>query len=235
MIAANNVTPGIYRGMPDTEYRAIPAVSKSDLDAWAIGREIDPHVAEFGTAFHTAILEPDLIDATINALPPGGKRADAPQDGRIVLTNSDYKKLLGMVASVKEHPELSQLREMAHADRSRCELVLVWIDEETGLLCKAKADQVTDLWLYDWKTTGSDMDGFSKSVGAFFYHVQAAHYLSGAKACGLEVQGFRFACVCKRADKGHPCWLYEMDESWLLAGMRTLRVMLNLYARYGKE
>ena len=239
MIAAakTKVEPGIYRSMPDHEYRAIDALSNSDLMAWAKGGDsgIDPRNAIFGTAFHAIVLEPEVARAKLVCLEPKQKRSsyDGPEDN-LVLTNSDYKKLMGCYQSVQEHDKLSKLMELARADRDKCEVVAVWQDE-TGLMCKAKIDQHTDSHLYDWKTTNSDPDSFGRSIGAFMYHVQAAHYMIGAKHCGIEVESFRFACASKRADKGHVCWLQEIDPDLMLAGIRTRSLFLNLYARYGQE
>jgi len=235
----SQVEPGVYRSMPDADYRAIDALSNSDLMAWAKGEganTIDPRNAVFGTAFHAIVLEPDVASAKLVGLEPKQKRKDydGPEDA-LVLTNSDYKKLMGCYDSVKEHPQLGKLMEMARADRDRCELVVVWIDELTGIKCKAKIDQVTDNYVWDWKTTNSDPDGFGYSIGAFMYHVQAAHYLIGAKACSLGPEKFRFACASKRADKGHVCWVQDVDTSLMCAGFKTREILMSLYAQHGKE
>jgi len=234
-----NREPGVYRQMKDPDYRAIDALSNSDLMAWAKGEgvnTIDPRNAVFGTAFHAIVLEPDVASAKLVGLEPKQKRKDydGPEDA-LVLTNSDYKKLMGCYDSVKEHPQLGKLMEMARADRDRCELVVVWIDELTGIKCKAKIDQVTDNYVWDWKTTNSDPDGFGYSIGAFMYHVQAAHYLIGAKACSLGPEKFRFACASKRADKGHVCWVQDVDTSLMCAGFKTREILMSLYAQHGKE
>ena len=238
MIAAakTKVEPGIYRSMPDHEYRAIDALSNSDLVEWARGegaRKIDPRAATFGSAFHMIVLEPEIAASKIVGLEPKQKRSsyEGPDDA-LVLTNSDYAKLMGCYQSVKTHPQLGELMKLARADRDRCELAVVWRDEQTGLLLKAKLDQHTDNWLWDWKTTNSCPDSFARSVGAFGYAMQAAGYLDGAKQSGIDVKGFRFACCSKRADKGHVCWVHELDEPWLVAGIQERRRLLTLYKRY---
>lgn len=234
--ATIKIEPGIYRNVPDAEYRQMDALSNSDLVAWVKPRDIDPKTAEFGSAFHAAVLEPEVAREKIVALEPRQKRSDyGVTDDKWVMTNSDYRKLVGMVDAVKQHPTLGKLLEMARAQREQCEVVAVWRDPEFDVLCKAKLDFHTDDWLYDWKTTGSDPDSFAQSVGAFAYHLQAAHYLAGARACGLEVKGFRFACACKRPDKGHVCWLYELEESWMVAGLQERRRLMTLYTRYANQ
>lgn len=232
--------PGIYPNMPDAEYRAIKALSNSDLVKWAEGGDssIDPKVAALGSAFHAAILEPDVAREKIIPLEPKQQWKSHPlagSDEAWVLTRSNYDMLVRMVESVKQHPELSQLREMAIANRDRCEVVLVWDDPDTGILCKAKVDQYTDRAIYDWKSTNSDPDSFGDSIGKYMYHMQAAHYLAGAAACGLPSEVFRFVCASKRADKGHVCWLQDISTPMLTAGQRTFNMLKTLYAQYGQE
>lgn len=227
---------GLYHAMPDAEYRALDALSNSDLMAWAKGdeaRQIDPRAAVFGTAFHAVVLEPDVAKSKLVCLEPRQKR-NSYEGGEdmLVLTNSDYQKLMGCYKSVQEHDTLSKLMELARSNRDRCEIVAVWRDDLTGIMCKAKIDQVTDKAVYDWKTTQGDPDTFGKSISAFGYHVQAAHYLTGARAAGLPGEEFRFACASKRADKGHVCWMQGIDEDMLTAGFKTREMLMKLYSRY---
>ena len=245
MIAAakTQVEPGVYRQMPDAEYRAIDALSNSDLVAWAKGEQdkgIDPRNAIFGTAFHGIVLEPEVAKQKLVCLEPKQKRAsyDGPDD-MWVLTNSEYAKLMGCyhtvsgnkAAGIEPHPQLGPLMKLARSSRGNCEVVVVWIDERSGIKCKAKIDQITDNAVYDWKTTNSEPDSFSYSIGAFMYFVQAAHYLIGAKMCGVEVENFRFACVSKRKDKGHVGWIQEVSPDLMSAGIKTREILLGLYAK----
>ena len=237
MIAAakTQVEPGIYRSMPDAEYRAIDALSNSDLVAWAKGeqdKEPDAKALILGTAFHAKVLEPDVAERKIVILKERQTRKsyDGP-DGMWVLNNSQGKTLDACYESATKHPQLSKLVGLAQADRSRCEVVVVWIDERSGIKCKAKIDQITDNAVYDWKTTNSEPDSFSYSIGAFMYFVQAAHYLIGAKMCGVEVENFRFACVSKRKDKGHVGWIQEVSPDLMSAGIKTREILLGLYAK----
>lgn len=232
------MTPGIYPNMKDSDYRAIDAVSNSDLTAWANGRTIDPKVANWGSAMHAAILEPEVARQKVVGLEPGEKRASHPladSEDAWVLTNSEYRALVGTIDSIKQHPLLAKLRDMAVADRSRCEVVLIARDDETGLLLKGKVDQYTDKSLVDWKSTSSDPEGFEYGVGKYLYNMQAAFYMELAQLCGMEREQYLLACACKRPDKQHVCWLHKVDGPMLTAGYATRRILLNLYARHGQE
>ena len=237
MIAAakTKVEPGIYRSMPDHEYRAIDALSNSDLMAWAKGgdSDIDPKHADFGSSFHAIIGEPDVAASKIVALEPRQKRKDYAESGKWVMTASDYRKLQGCYQSFKDHPACGKLMEAARDNRENCELSLVWRDEATGVLCKARLDYVSDNAVYDIKTSSADPDTFAKSIAAYGYACQAAHYLAGAAACGLPARAFRFAVACKRPDKGHPCWIHELDEVTALMGQVERGRLVSLYQRFG--
>lgn len=241
MIAAakTKATPGVFHAMPDAEYRALDALSNSDLMAWAKGEamgKIDERNARIGTAVHAKILEPEVAKAKIVGLAPKQKRAsyEGPDDVW-VFSYSEHQTVEGCYESALSHPDYSQIIKHAHANRNMCELAVVWECPHTGILRKALLDLHTDAWLYDIKTTQSDMDDFEKSIIKFFYHIQAATYLQASRAAGLELKGFRFAPICKRKDMGFPCWIQEIDESLLRAGWKDNELLMNLYARYGQE
>ena len=241
MIAAakTQVEPGVYRQMPDAEYRAIDALSNSDLVAWAKGEQdkgIDPRNALLGTSAHGIILEPDVALQKIVCLEPKQKRSsyEGPE-GMWVHTHSEYATLMGCYQSAKAHPAFSQIIAHARANRDMCELVVVFPCPHTGILRKSKLDMHTAKWLYDIKTTNSDPDSFKYSIVKFAYQVQAATYLQAAEYAGLGVEGFRFACMSKRKDKGNPCWIEDISDVLVIAGRQENERLMNLYSRYGAK
>ncbi|MDB4261667.1 PD-(D/E)XK nuclease-like domain-containing protein [bacterium] len=231
------MNPGLYKSMEDSEYRAIDALSNSDLMAWAKGEgagKINPRAALLGTGLHAKILEPDVAAAKIVGLEPKQRRSSYEGgEGMWVYTNSEYATLMGCYASAKQHPEMSQIITYAGGHRDHCELVVVWACPHTGVLRKAKLDMHTDEWLYDIKSTRSDHDSFKYSIVNFAYNVQGATYLQAAKHAGLELNGFRFACISKRDDMGYPCWIEQLDEMLAIAGAKENERLMTLYARYG--
>lgn len=242
MIAAakTKVEPGIYRSMPDHEYRAIDALSNSDLMAWAKGDDadsIDQQVADLGSAFHAIIGEPEVAAQKIVRLEPKQRWKDHQQEGMWVITYSKYETLHGCYKSFMDHPECGKVAEYARENRDKCEVVIVWVDERTGLLCKMKLDLHTDDWLYDHKTTQKGPDDFIRAVASYGYDCQAAHYLAGAMSAGLRPKGMRFTCASKRKDWGYPCWITEISDEknieWLIAGQKQRERLMGLYAKFG--
>ena len=235
--------PGVYRQVPDERYRRIKAISKSDLDKWAGGDSPDPRVALVGHVFHAAILEPEIARERVVVCPHRRNskawaefEAEHHKDGGWVLTKGEFEQVKGCVDGVKGHSLIADVRKAAMADRDKTEIVVVWEDEKTGLLCKAKIDQETSKCIIDWKSTGMfDSDGSPLAMARYGYGAQAAHYSAGwLAATGIELP-MRFIFASKRADKGNPCWVYTPTEAELAAGRRSLDQLLHLYAKYATQ
>lgn len=236
------MTPGIYTDMADEDYRAIKAVSKSDLDRWALGDStINERAALIGTAFDAALLEPELASHKIVVCEHrrnsnAWKEVEEASGGAWVLARHEYNTIVGMRQSVMEHPDVSRWAQLARDSRDDCQFVALAECPDTGLLLKMKGDFKTPRWLYDLKTTSSGPDSFSMSASKFGYGVQAYLYLHIMELLGIDYEGrFRWVCCCKRKDWGYPCWIQDVTEEQLASGQRTARMLLNLYARYGAK
>ncbi|MEM6260735.1 MAG: PD-(D/E)XK nuclease-like domain-containing protein [Planctomycetota bacterium] len=233
------LSPGVYPNMPDAEYRRVQAVSKSDLDKWAGGSDIDPRVALLGTVFHACILEPGVASERI-VRADIDRRSKAKWDelceanaGKWVLTKGEYADVSAWVDACMRDAVLSATRDHAHANPDRTELVVVWRDSETGLVCKAKIDQNATSVLVDWKTTScSGPDDFALSAAKFGYGMQAVHYQRGFKAATGEEKAMAFACIGKRKDHGNPTWVYRPTAAEIASGERQLRQLIHLFCRY---
>ena len=238
-----HLDPGIYRDMPDADYRRVCAISKSDLDKWADPtRDINPRNALMGTVFHAAILEPDIAREKVLVFSEtrrGTKAWDACEaenPGKWVITPGEFDTIKGTVASVKAHPQASRVRQHAIDNPTGTELVLVWRDESSGVLCKCKIDDATPKVVVDWKTTGMyDASKSSEAIATYGYDGQGAHYSNGYFASFNEVKPFVFIFASKRKDKGHPVWVHHASEAEMLSGQRSIKQLLALFARYNPD
>lgn len=237
-----HLEPGIYRNMPDEEYRRVQAVSKSDLDKWCDpARDIDPRNALMGTVFHAAILEPRVLKEKLVVCESrrgsnAWKAAEEAGPDKWVVTTGEYDTLKGTIASVREHPQAGPVRKLAAEKSGDTELVLVWRDEASGVLCKCKMDQATSRTQIDWKTTGMyDSEKSPIAIATYGYDAQAAHYSAGYLATVGEVKPFVFIFASKRKDKGHPVWIHPATETEMLRGQRTMKQLLALFARYNPD
>lgn len=200
----------IFKGMPDKEYRAIPALSQSDLSWFKYSprhylkrAELRKETAamSFGSAFHLALLEPAKFKESWTLEPDKftldgktveiNKRVKAHREyleswridnaDKTILTEKDADNLTGMLKNISDDPELVGLIELGSP-----ECVVTW--DYRGRKCKAKAD----LWVPDSKygplvidfkkTQDASEVGFSRSIYNFSYSLQAAWYLEGFQA-----------------------------------------------------
>lgn len=162
-------------------------------------------VTEFqdaGSAIHrlllrtgSPILAIDRPDFRTKAAKAARNRARAA--GRIPILLHDMPRLAACAVAAREQiaaiPDVS-----AHfAPGGVAERTLIWKDEEFGIWCRALID-----WtpaqprapLYDIKTTATDAspEGWSRRLINAGYALQAAFYLRGARALGMEPTEFRF-------------------------------------------
>lgn len=191
---------------------------------------------QFGQAFHLAILEPEEFTSRVEwwdkhktTTSKGFQEADAALPERILLCPLVWKdRLVSMLDAYLENPEIRALLEI-EADN---ELTLVWVDEETGIECKARLDRAAlkSGLLIDFKTTkDASEQGFRKAVQDYGYHRQAAFYMSGYEAVfGEKPAGFAFPLIEKEAP--YLTNLCQLSEEALEAGDYIFRRNLRHYA-----
>ena len=202
--------PDLLRLDYDT-YRALPAVANSDLsrlrDALD-GRPPRPQTSSnagalsFGTAFHTALLEPaDYV--------PG-------QPGL------NDTLVWWLVEGVKLNTQLTALLE-----RGTAEVSVVFTEPDTDTLCKLRADLVVDcpdepLTIIDFKTTmARDADHFLWQCSAYDYDRQAAFYTDA-----LHAERFLLVGVQKVEPFG--VFTIEVSETMLAEGRQKYQRLLRL-------
>lgn len=218
----------IIERMPAADYHSHPAVSKSVLDkiaksplharAYLDGEREEPTPAmNFGTALHACALEPELFDEEY-AVFTGDRRTkdgkaryeELQARGATIISSADFDAITAMVVSIRQHPVAAQLLQNGVAESS-----VFWTERATtGLECKCRPDW----WnrdagmVVDLKTTeDASPAGFARSVAAYRYHVQAAHYSSGTGAS-------RFVFIAIEKKPPYAVAVYELDADALKLG-----------------
>jgi hypothetical protein len=105
--------------------------------------------------------------------------------------------LRGVDKSFREHMKTKEI--LANA---KFEVSLVWIDERSGCVCKARIDVLEDVTFRDVKKTLS-FDKFAFQIRTLFYGVQLGHYRKGLIANGFNIVGAGFM-PCEA------CWPYRV-------------------------
>ena len=235
--------PCLISNMPNEVYHSMPGISKTGLDL------IDRSPAHFryrepreptramaiGTAIHTALLEPqrfateylllrDITDRRSSVY----KEAIKHRDPELVLTGTEADRVAGMQESVYSQPKArAYLEAVGHR-----ELSAFAKDPETGVLCRARFDLLTDdgRVLDIKKTQDARPIPFGRSVANYRYYVQDAFYSDVFEwATGQRLESFKFLAVEEKMP--HAALIYELDDEAKAHGRKCYRENLNLYAQ----
>jgi exodeoxyribonuclease VIII len=239
--------PGIYTGMSNEAYHAdrtavsstwlktINAKTPYHLRCLLDSPRTDPSEALVqGSAVDCLIFEPELWDDQFIVAPELNLRtndgratmaklkARAVKQGKMVIKQKGHSEALETAKAIRLNPRMADVLK-----RGLAQQVFVWRDPVTGLLCKCRTDwyDEEDGMIYDLKTAVSAApDDFSKAIHNFRYHVQAAFYSDGVRACGKPVRGWVFAVqekpdnkIIKVADPKIMAF-YRLDEEDMEAG-----------------
>ncbi len=249
--------PGIYKGVSFGDYLAIDAINNSTLKEmrdgktpkhlhWAMTHiEKDREAFRVGAATHCAVLEPERFKAEYAAMPrkfdmrKTGDKAEAAQfemdhQKHIVLDLDEWNLATAMSKAVWENSCAVELLKGAGAN----EMTVIWIDEPTGLLCKARLDRFTSYhdWpaIVDFKTAqDASPRNFARAIADLFYHQQAAFYLDGLNT--LDPRERRFVFLVVEKQEPYCVAAYELDETAIDEGRAQYRRALDSYAECKKS
>lgn len=239
----------VIRGMENAEYHAIRALSASRLKAFSRSPahmrfdDESPKTTqalEFGTAFHTAVLEPMQFESQYVVAPDVDRRTTAGRAayaeflesaaGRKVVSYDDWIVITGMAREILLHPSAGELV----AGRTETEVSLMW--ERDGIPCKARIDAINADWkaIVDVKTTDNASPGaFSRSIVNYGYHIQAAWYLDAAQAAGFDVECVVFVAAEKKGPYGVAA--YRLDDAGIEVGRSRIAQLFPRYVNCVRE
>jgi exodeoxyribonuclease VIII len=240
---------GIVHGMEAAEYHAGPEVSNTMLSAMhkspahCYALHLDPQrprleptaAMRAGTLTHTAILEPHRLATDYTVRPADvdyrTKDGKAWRDSQTlpIVDAADMVAAQSMREAVMRVKALRDLLSKGMAETSG-----FWRDEASGLLCRCRPD-----WLHphgpravtvlDIKTIADITPrSIERSIAAYGYHRQAAHYRRGMEACGVAVQEFVFGFVS--SSYPYIAAAYVLDDDTAEQGADEVAELLARYA-----
>lgn len=247
---------GIYRGLPVEVYNALPCVRATYLEIIAnetaskAKDQIDhpdetTEAMAFGTAWHTAFLEPELFplkyvlwdkkdEKGVPKRRAGNewKAFEAANADKTILRTEDYANCLGMAKTLQAHPEVVKLFRRGPEN----EATLIWIDKITNLACKARIDAFVEdeaPTCGDLKSTASaNPEAFKhKSLVQFGYDVQAGHYCSGVYHLLNPSVPPNFLIAASEKKRPWDCCFMEIQKRTMRVGWIRARAALDIYAR----
>ncbi|MAF06159.1 PD-(D/E)XK nuclease-like domain-containing protein [Herbaspirillum sp.] len=234
---------GVFvRNMPNAAYHQYPGISNSGLSlvarspahyAYRSGFK-STRAMDIGTAFHTALLEPERYASeymTIKGINDRRKyeyqQAKKIYGDHATLTDNEGASVDVMVESVRNNPDANAiLSEPGHA-----ELSAFAEDPETGVLLRCRYDWITDTQrvIDVKKTQDCRQRAFSRSVFAYRYYVQEAMYRHIFELImGTQLDSYQFLAI----EEHPPCAnvLYTLDDMAKMKGHQEYREALLAYA-----
>lgn len=216
-------TTGIYRGVPEPEYRKwlglnasllkllkkSPAHFKHELD----NPSPKTPAMELGCAVHDAVLSPNFGERYIAY--PGTRRGKAWEEfkeqhqDRIIVTQAVLDETVAISKAIVEHPTMQRFLDNA----LDTEVSALWDSE---VLCKGRADILCPKFdaIVDIKTTtDASREAFERAIFNQGYALQAAHYLEGFNAEKACYEHFVFAVVEKSPP--YAMALYRLEDDVL--------------------
>ncbi|MEM7165981.1 MAG: PD-(D/E)XK nuclease-like domain-containing protein [Planctomycetota bacterium] len=240
---------GVHRGVPFWQYRGWDAINNSSLGAakqsmlhyrmqeplkdtpsLKLGRLVHEMALEPENALRNYVVLPDLTEGIKAKRPKAtneykNRLAEFQElhEDKEIVTQEEYDQMVGCLRSLR-----SNARFREYMNGADYELSILWVDETSGLRCKARLDICKPGELIgDIKTT-QDASAFEKSIANFDYHRQAAFYMDGAVAVGLDPKEFCFVPVEKTPPFG--CRAAPMAGEAILVGREMYQSALQRIA-----
>lgn len=205
--------PGIYYDVPAVVYHSWPAISSSFLKSYVENPSTSREPfkpgddANVGSGIHAYSLQGEkglLTECLVAPSSCAGKSAAALKEKDELIKANPDKTILppfygspapglpvmdvlrGVDNSLQTHPKIGPVLK-----NSQKEVSLIWIDEDSGCICKARLDIWDGRIIWDLKKARS-ISGFPWQMKDLHYDIQAGFYTEGAIACGLPVVAFGF-------------------------------------------
>jgi hypothetical protein len=236
--------PGVYPGVDFDDYLKWSNVSKHMLDsisrspahlraALAEPRKRTPAMT-LGAAVHAAVLEPGKFTQRYTQAPETDKRSKlgkeaheaAAAGGRVLLKIEELVAISEMLNAINSHPYAGIL---LNPDDGEAEVSIAWIDEETGVHCKARPDFLNHAHnvCVDLKTCqDSSMGAFTRAIVSYNYHLQSSMYTDGLAANGRDVD---FVFVVVETDPPYGIGCYELSPADSELGRTRYKRALRVY------
>jgi exodeoxyribonuclease VIII len=247
----NNIPKvGIYRDVPEEEYHNWEAVSKSQLVKFMANpgkfkRKIEKPRAkasqkrlDLGSVIDVLVFDGEDKYYEQFAIKPefSGKGSreqkrlwEEENSHMIHITSEEEQNCIAAAKAVKENDLVKP-----YFETGMSQLSLVWTDEETGLLCKARPDLKPEgPIMCDLKSTG-DVSYYvvQKLIHSLKYHWQAAFYMDGWEAnTGEEIETWKWFFVEREAPYPVEVYSMESDTDSIELARSEIRTALRKYLK----
>ena len=256
----DNYLQGLFPAMPNAEYHGnhphigssgFKLLERSPAHYWAAN--IDPDrerkeatpLMKIGTAWHTAIFEPERFDAEYIQIPAGIDRRtkegkalweELQASGKEPLTADGWAQIVGMAAAARAHPVtgviFAQPGGMAEAS-------FFWVDDETGAPCRIRPDYAVppcELFpnglIIDGKSNDdSSHEGFARNAWNSEMYFQAAFYSDGMQRLWKTQEPPAFIWMSQERERPYATAYYAAGADLVAYGRKQYRRLLRTFAQ----
>jgi len=236
----------IINGISNQDYHRHKAISSTQCkhllkSAWEFDYKRKhpkaPSAAmQFGSLVHQLVLEPEKFEQNyfVAEKPKRNTKAgkamytilDQERGHHEWISLDDFLKAQEIKNTLKQSELVSSLIQGGKAEQS-----VFWHDDETGVLCRAKADYINleHNVLLDLKTTSSlaSENSFKHEVYKYHYHLSGAFYQDGfRKTTG---QACDFILIVVETNPPHNFAVYKLSDALLEQGKALYREALQVY------
>jgi len=238
-----NTPADVYHSWAPADYSLLRHFSRSAAHAREelLKPKAQTRSMDLGAAAHTLILEPSMFHDRfalkpdeINRRSKAGKIAWANFErgvgGKTVLDRIAWEQVNAMAEAVRRKYVASTLL----YGRGANEVSVIWVDQPTGVWCKARLDRLTDALgfaaIVDYKTSDdAQLSEFERIIFYYKYHVQAALYVDGIASVSPGRR--KYLLIVQEKERPYEVAVYELDEVAIDLGRREYREALALLAR----
>lgn len=200
---------------------------------------VETPAMRFGTAFHLAVLQPDVFASAYEIKPEGmnfatkeGKEwlRNASIFGRPILTTAEHETACAMALAVQNHPAARAILTPGAVEQP-----IVWTDAATGIACKGRPDLVTNTGLLVDLKSARDLTPrrFAAQALDLGYLFSMAMYADGLAALGRDPSEVLLLGVEK--DAPFDVVPYRLDDACLDKGRDQYKRALELLKRCRDE
>lgn len=187
-----------------------------------------------GNALHSMVLEPAEFPKNFVVWHGGdrrGKKYDEfleANQGMSVLKPDEYRDVAGMRNAIMAYEEYP-IGDLIESGKN--EFTIVWVDRETGVRCKVRADNLNPYGILDLKSTSdSRPPAFIRlQCVPLDYDLHAYMYREGVYQLTGEWRDFYFIAVENSAP--YSVWVHQASATMLESGKQKFRRGLELYAK----
>lgn len=231
------------KSMPESDYHATEAMSVSQLkqfidspSKWEYRRDHNPETKamQIGTAFHAAILTPDVFESNYICEPKIDRRTkegkekamvfEADNANKIILPEHDFITISEMRDRLMRIEMIKHIVKNGTAESS-------FFFQRDGIDCKARIDLYTHAAIFDLKTTASVREhDFSRQIYNMKYHMQAAFYVDVMAEFGNAGMPFIFIAIEK--EPPYDARIYLLDDDSIKVGREAYKLALSQFKHY---